>query len=270
MFYRLKLAFLRHPKGSYLWRYWMAWRGMEPGNYADLPRFVQQYASGSSFADIGCMWGVNGRYSFVAEDAGATSIKGIDVFGPTPEFEDEVRSRNSKVEFVLGDVCSEETIDEIGAADVVLCAGVLYHHPSPYELLVALRRICRKTLILRTFAIPENKRLRNSAIFFPHLTEPNRDLWNLQRQGLVEQLGITCDFDPAEGYGNYFWGMTPSCLRSLLKVAGFAVIEQSPEPFAQTFICKPVGQPLGHEVPEVDQARKIAADISEQGIARSA
>lgn len=51
--------------------------------------YVREYVPSRSFADIGCMWGVNGEYSFVAEEAGATLVKAVDVFGPTPEFRGE-------------------------------------------------------------------------------------------------------------------------------------------------------------------------------------
>ncbi len=105
------------------------------------------------------MWGVNGEYAFLAEKLGATVVKGVDVFGPTPEFEDKKKERNSSVEFILGDITSADTIKRVGIVDIVFCAGVLYHHPSPFDLLVALRRICKKTLILRTSAIPEIKGL---------------------------------------------------------------------------------------------------------------
>ncbi len=37
--------------------------------------------------------GVNGDYCFTAEEAEATQVKGVDVFGPTPEFEQKKRER---------------------------------------------------------------------------------------------------------------------------------------------------------------------------------
>jgi hypothetical protein len=204
----------------------------------------------SSFADIGCMWGVNGEYAFIAEQSGATSVKAVDVFGPTPEFEAKRKAYNSYVEFILGDATQPETIARIGVADVVFCAGVLYHHPSPFDLLTALRRICGAVLILRTSTIPENPRLRNSAVYFPMLTEKDRRLWNLSNLGVLRQVGITDGFDPREGYGNWFWGLTPSCLMSLLKTAGFEITFRANEPFAQTVICLPVDVPFAHDMPD--------------------
>jgi SAM-dependent methyltransferase len=270
MLYRWKVRLLKHPRLNRLWRGWRARQGEILGSYDRLPEYIRNHVPGRSFADIGCMWGVNGRYSFLAEEAGATSVKAVDVFGPTPEFEHERISRNSRVEFVLGDITRTGTIDAIGKADVVFCAGVLYHHPSPFDLLVALRRICGETLILRTSTIPEVRGLPNAAVYFPMLDAKGRELWNLKSLGLLHQAGISNEFQPAEGYGNWFWGLTPSCLESLLKTAGFRVDFRATEAFAQTVVCAAVAPALEHRLPDQESARMVAAEISAAGIARPA
>src|SRR5678816_4472762 len=127
MLYRWKVRSLKIPRLNLLWRYWHGRRGDIMGSYAQLPDYIRRYAPGRAFADIGCMWGVNGEYAFVAAEAGASRVVGVDVFGPTPEFEESRRARAPRVEFVLGDISSAETIRRIGEVDVVLCAGVLYH-----------------------------------------------------------------------------------------------------------------------------------------------
>jgi hypothetical protein len=270
MLYTLKVRFLKRPRGNLFWRYWRAWRGSTVGEYNRLPEYIRQYAPGRSFVDIGCMWGVNGEYTFLAEEVGATVVKGVDVFGPTPEFETKKLARKSSVEFILGDAGHPDTIARVGVVDVVFCAGVLYHHPSPFDLLVALRRMCAQTLILRTSSIPEIDGLPNAAVYFPMLEPKDRHLWNLKSLGLLRQVGITDGFEPREGYGNWFWGMTPSCLISLLKTAGFRVEHQATEAFAQTFICSPVEVPFAHRLPDEDESRSIADAVSEAGIARPA
>lgn len=270
MFYKLKVRFLKNPRGNYYWRKRRARKGDKVGEYAFIPKFIKEYAPGSSFVDIGCMWGVNGEYAFLAEEAGATAVKGVDVFGPTPEFAEKKLQRNSSVEFILGDASHPATLSKIGIVDVVLCAGVLYHHPSPFDLLVALRRMCRKTLILRSSTIPEIDGLPNAAVYFPMLKEKDRKLWNLSSLGLAGQLGISTPFKPEEGYGNWFWGMTPSCMKSLTETAGFRVDHQYTEAFAQTLICTPVDIPFAHRLPGEDEARQMAEMISEAGIAKPA
>lgn len=213
---------------------------------------------------------MNGEYAFLAEEAGATRVVGVDVFGPTPEFEEKKRARGSSVEFILGDISSVETLRRIGQVDVVFCAGVLYHHPSPFDLLVALRRICGETLILRTSTIPEVRGLPNAAVYFPMLDAKARELWNLKSLGLLHQAGISNEFQAGEGYGNWFWGLTPSCLESLLKTAGFRVDFRATEAFAQTVVCTAVEAPLAHRLPGEEEARQVAAEISAAGIARPA
>jgi len=270
MLYRWKVRFLKRPRLNLLWRHWRAKQGDVLGSYDRLPEFIRNHAPGKSFADIGCMWGVNGEYSFLAEAAGATAVTAVDVFGPTPEFEEKRHARGSEVRFVLGDITKADTLEEIGQADVVFCAGVLYHHPSPFDLLVALRRICRETLILRTSTIPEVRGLPNAAVYFPMLSPEARELWNLKSLGLLHQAGISNEFQPQEGYGNWFWGLTPSCLESLLKTAGFRVDFRATEAFAHTCVCTAVAPALEHQLPDQMSARRLAEQISAAGIARPA
>jgi SAM-dependent methyltransferase len=270
MLYRWKVRSLKVPRLNQLWRRWRARRGDVLGSYDRLPDYIRRHAPGRSFADIGCMWGVDGEYAFIAEEAGATKITAVDVFGPTPEFEEKHRARRSRVEFVLGDVTRRDTLERIGETDVVFCAGVLYHHPSPFDLLVALRHICRETLILRTSTIPEVRGLPNAAVYFPMLDARGRALWNLESLGLAHQAGISGEFQPSDGYGNWFWGLTPSCLESLLKTAGFRVDFRAAEAFARTCICTPVAPALQHEVPDAFSARRMGAEISAAGTAHPA
>ncbi|UCC64484.1 MAG: DUF1698 domain-containing protein [Anaerolineae bacterium] len=270
MLYTWKVRFLKKWSVNVLWRYWRVWRGDDVGEYNRLPEYIRAYAPGRSFVDIGCMWGVNGEYAFVAEEAGATVVKAVDVFGPTPEFEAKKQARNSSVEFILGDASQPETIARVGVADVVFCAGVLYHHPSPFDLLVALRRMCGQTLILRTATIPEIRGLPNAAVYFPMLKSKDRRLWNLASLGVPRQAGITDGFEPGQGYGNWFWGLTPSCVTSLLETAGFRVDHRAPEAFVQTFICSSVAVPFAQQLPSESEARRRGAAVSAAGIARPA
>ena len=270
MVYRWKVRSLKIPRLNLLWRNWRARRGDAIGSYDRLPEYIRRHAPGKTFADIGCMWGVNGEYAFVAEQAGATAVTAVDVFGPTPEFEEKKRARGSSVEFILGDITRASTLARIGQVDVTFCAGVLYHHPSPFDLLVALRRICRETLILRTSTIPEVRGLPNAAVYFPMMDAGGRELWNLRSLGVLHQAGISNAFQPQDGYGNWFWGLTPSCLESLLKTAGFRVDFRATEAFAQTVVCTAVAAPLEHQLPDEVEARMLAEEISRAGIAKPA
>jgi hypothetical protein len=130
--------------------------------------------------------------------------------------------------------------------------------------------ICRQTLTLRTSTIPEIEGLPNAAVFFPMLDQRGRELWNLKGLGVQYQAGITNPFQPQEGYGNWFWGLTPSCLESLLETAGFRIESRATEAFAQTVVCTAVSAPLDHKLPGEEEARRLAAEISAAGIAKPA
>lgn len=270
MLYCWKVRALKIPRINLWWRGWRARRGDIIGSYDRLPEYIRRHAPGKSLADIGCMWGVNGEYAFIAEEAGASSVKAVDVFGPTPEFLEKKQTRSSRVEFILGDITQPDTISRVGIVDVVFCAGVLYHHPSPFNLLSALRRICRETLILRSSTIPEVRGLPNAAVYFPMLGADGRQLWNLKSLGVQHQSGISTEFQPQEGYGNWFWGLSPSCLMSLLQTAGFRIDFRASEAFAQTMVCTAVNPPFAHRLPDEPEAREMGSAISDAGIARPA
>lgn len=209
--------------------------GTKPGILnADL---VRKYVPGKSFADIGALWGINGQNSFIAEESGAKKVLAVDIYPESATFVEEKKRRNSKVSFIQGDIHQSKTIDAIGVYDVVLCSGVLYHTPDPIHLLTRLRAICGGTLILNTASIPEIPGIRNGAVLYPFLNAKQRYIWNRQTSG---QIGITGPYEPDEGYANWFWGMTPSCIESMLTCAGFEVKERFISPFIAIFVCNAV------------------------------
>jgi hypothetical protein len=98
-----------------------------------------------------------------------------------------------------------------------------------------LRAITKEILILNTASIPEMKGVKNGGVFYPFLDESQRKIWNRK---MGSQKAITGPYEPEEGYGNWFWGMTPSLIESLLKTAGFEVIERHIYNFRAVFVCK--------------------------------
>jgi len=235
MLYKLSVLAL---KSSFMKRAVQGLRKLGARNHAiDNAVLIKKYAPGKSFADIGCMWGVDGANSFLAEESGATNVKAVDVYPASERFLEEKEARSSAVQFVLGDVNLPETIEQLGVSDVVLCSGVLYHTPDPFRLLTRLRAICRETLILNTQSIPEMHGIRNAAVFYPFLPEEQRRLWD---RGVGTQKAIRGPYEPESGYGNWFWGMTPSAIESMLRCAGFEVDERFVSPFGCIFVCRPV------------------------------
>ncbi len=196
---------------------------------------VKKYSKGKTFVDIGALWGIHGLNTFVAEESGALRSIAVDVYSETPEFLETVRKKNSRVEFIRGDINNEETIKKIGFCDVVLCSGVVYHTPSPIDMFMRLRMITKETLILNTASIPEFFGVKNVAVFYPFLSKEQRNIWN---RGIGSQKAITGPYEPQEGYANWFWGMTPSAIESMLLLAGFEVTERFVYNFRTVFVCK--------------------------------
>jgi hypothetical protein len=97
------------------------------------------------------------------------------------------------------------------------------------------------------------------------LPPKRRRLWKLTSLGVGRQVGITDGFEPNEGYGNWFWGLTPSCLMSLLETAGFKIDFCAKEAFAQTVLCSTVDAPFVHRLPDETEARKMGETISATG-----
>ncbi len=183
--------------------------------------FVAEHAAGRSFADVGCMWQVDGGIAFAAEDAAATRVSGMDLMGRTPAFDAEHARRDSKVRFVQGDLHDEAALERLGVHDVVWCSGVLYHAPHPLLTLERLASVTGQTLLLATETLPERRFAKNVCVFAP---EPGVHPTHTE------------PFDPARGYVNWYWGITPSALRAMLGATGFSVEEEHRTAFHATVV----------------------------------
>ena len=186
----------------------------------DREAIVAEHVAGRSFLDVGCMWSVHGRVAFVAEEAGATGVTGIDVMGETPEYRAEHARRSSSMRFVQGDLHDPSTLEAAGPHDVVWCSGVLYHAPNPIHTLECLRSVCGETLLLATEVLPDMPGVPGACVLYPALDDAGRRAYAAAPGG--EAIGVTTPYDADAGFGNWFWGITPSALSGMLKVAGFA------------------------------------------------
>ena len=242
MIYRLRVRL----QASYLGRIGSKALRLAGRKQKTVADFIREHVvPGGSFVDVGCMWRVNGQNCFVAEQAGAGRVVGVDVTPATPEFTAKREASNSAIEFIHGDATSPEVMAKIGEIDVVFCSGVLYHHPSPYELLLALREICGGKLILANQVIPEIRGVPHAAVYWPMLSPRDRRIWDLTSWGPGEQVGISTPYLPDTGYSNWFWGMTPSCTAALMATAGFKVESyHATNAFHGVFICSLAAKPI--------------------------
>lgn len=184
---------------------------------------IARHAPGRSFVDVGCMWKVHGALCFAAEDAGASAVTGVDVMAASEPFLREVNRRGSNVRFIEGDLHDAATVSAIGPQDVVWCSGVLYHAPHPLLTLERLRELTTGTLLLATETVPETPGRPNTCIVAP---------------GPVDHPNARPPTGPAQGYGPWYWGITPSALRAMLTVAGFEIVEEHLLAFHATVVAR--------------------------------
>ena len=170
------------------------------------------------------MWSVDGAIAFVAEEAGATRVTGLDVMGETPAYQDEHARRRSRVRFVQGDLHEQATVAAVGPHDVVWCSGVIYHAPHPLLTLQRLRALTGQTLILASEVAREVRGRPNTCVFAP---PPGA------------HPGITEPLDPARGYVGWYWLPSPSALRAMLAATGFAIDDEHATKHHLTLIASP-------------------------------
>lgn len=233
MFYKIKVNIFKNQFLRNIYRQFFKRNNVKSG---DVRRYyIGKYAIDKTFIDVGCMWGVNGYFAFLAEEVGSKESTGFDIYPPSDEFKKMHAEKNSKVRFVNGDINSMKDLEELGKFDVVYCTGLLYHVPDPIYTLNRLRQISKDILIIGTAIIPEFNGIQNGAVYYPLLDEKQRKIWDL-KQG--DQIAINSPYDYRQGYGNWIWGFSESCLESMIKTSGFDIIEKSVGKFYSYVVCK--------------------------------
>lgn len=217
-------------------------------------QWVREHAPGHSFADIGGIFKYMGEMAFLAEELGATKVTEFDVADPDlvaeghndwSWFEKKHKERDSMIRYVQGDLEEPASVERIGPHDIVFFSGVLYHSPNPVRQLIQLRAITRQLAFISTLTIPEIPGFKQAAIFYPYLSAADRAPYAAGYGFSGDLLGIGRPFDdrPMYGYGNCWWGITPSALLAMLETARFEVVEQrrlSISPYVTEVVVKPV------------------------------
>jgi hypothetical protein len=188
----------------------------------DILAWLDQHAAGRSLVDVGGIWGDHWG-AFDAEERGARSVTLLDVTPPTEACLAEQERRGTHVRFVTGDLHDVNVLEEVGAHDITLCSGVLYHSPNPCLTLERLRSITTSYLVLGTQAVQEVPGIPQACIFYPCLTEAQRLAFAAHIPGIAN--GLTTSFDPALDYSNWWWGFSRSALRAMLQATGWEMLE---------------------------------------------
>ncbi len=206
------------------------------GTQPDREDVVRRHAAGKTFCDVGCMWKVHGRIAFVAEEAGATSVTGVDLMEASPEFLSEHERRESAVRFVRGDLHDAATVADVGPHQVVWCSGVLYHAPNPVLTLQRLRELTTELLILQTMTLPELPGVKQGLVFYPGVS--NQRLYARWGEEAARSLRLP---EPGEDpYAPWWWGISRSALAAMLRAARFEPVEEWGDPFAVHVLARPV------------------------------
>ena len=247
-------------------RRWIAQR-REPARPDGTAEFLRRYAAGSSFVDVGGMYGISGDIAFRAERAGATEVTLFDAGEPTPDFRARAAASNSAIRTVQGDLEDPLALAQIGLHDLVYCAGVIYHTPNPVLQLLHLREITRRYLFISSATIPEIPGFPQACVYLPHLGLAERAPLARGADDPNMAIGLGTPFDdrPMYGHGNFWFGMTPSALRAMLVTARFEVIEEFRPyryPWGVQYLAQPVDTPP--LLPPVDYFRRRGEALAQQ------
>jgi len=166
------------------------------------------------------MWRVDGAYAFHALASGATAVTGIDINPATPKFCERNAAAKDRVRFVQSDINDPALPDRVGEFDVVFCSGVLYHVPNPVFSIEQLRRLCRGTLILTTASVLERE-TPHAAVFLPYLDVAERQRLDFDFSAPARKRGLDSAVVEHRGYANWLWLPTASCVRAMVRFAGF-------------------------------------------------
>jgi hypothetical protein len=236
-------------------------------SHATRLRVLRRYAPGRTFVDIGGMYGMEGEIAFQAEQAGATAVTLFDASEPTPGFRDRHQREGSGIRLVQGNLEDPGSTAQIGAHDLVWCTGVIYHSPHPVLQLIQLREITTGLLYLGSATIPEIPGFPNATIYYPYLNNRARAPY---ARGMLDPdraiaVGTPFDDRPMYGHANFWWGITPSALRAMLRTARFEVIEEFSHgafyPWGLDLLARPI--PGSPSLPPVDYYRTRGARLAE-------
>ncbi|MEG3858190.1 tetratricopeptide repeat protein [Microcoleus sp. herbarium12] len=206
-------------------------------------RYLARVVKNRTFAEVGGLWGTVNEKVSVASKYGAVSLTMIDVTPAAAEFWQDFRDRMASLNIANYNCISRDItqiqLSEIGEPyGVIHCAGVLYHHPHPLQILTSLRQITGEYLILTsaiTQELIENERGRyqipaSGVIFIPALGEAERAILTAYWQQYTHGTPIFGLFQKAvfdiNDFGPWWWLPTASALESMCKVAGFKVLDK--------------------------------------------
>ena len=191
---------------------------------------IRRYAPGRSFVDIACLWVVEGAAAFLAESVGASPVTAMDKWPATEGYEATHARLGSAVRFVQGDLHDTSTVEAIGVHDVVWCSGLLYHTHDPVRIVAHLSELTGRYLILGSKTTPAVPGLPGVAVYYPGLPPAGRAVYQPTAGALAEP------FNAATFGVNWYWGLTPDAMSSIVRSVGsFDLVESVELPWLGRF-----------------------------------
>ncbi|MEP6518457.1 tetratricopeptide repeat protein [Microcoleus vaginatus] len=206
-------------------------------------RYIARVVKGKTFAEVGGLWGTVSEKVSVASKYGAVSLTMIDAMPASLHWWQDFHARMTSLN-IANYHCINQDITQIQLADigepydVVHCAGVLYHHPHPLQILVALRQITREHLVFTsaiTQEVIENELgcyeiPASGVMFIPALDDAERAILTAYWRTYINNnalIGITekAVFD-MDNFAPWWWLPTATALEAMCKVAGFNVLDK--------------------------------------------
>jgi hypothetical protein len=206
-------------------------------------RYIARVVKGKTFAEVGGLWGTASEKLSVASKYGAAAVTMIDVMPISLQLGQDFRDRMTSLN-IANYNCLKRDITQIQLAeiseayDVVHCAGVLFHHPHPLQILTSLRQITGQYLIVTsaiTQEVIENERGRyeippSGVIFIPALGEAERAILTAYWQPYTHGTPIIPLIEKAvfdiNDFAACWWLPTATALEAMCKVAGFKVLDK--------------------------------------------
>jgi tRNA (mo5U34)-methyltransferase len=190
------------------------WRILEP--------FVPKNLTGKTVLDIGCN---AGYFSFEMKRRGASRVVGIDIM-PHVLAQARFLSAWFDVPVELREMDTYDVAD-LGSFDFVVFVGVLYHLKHPLYALEKIASICRDTMLFQSI-------IRGPlGDFNPEEDYPNAEVLAFDLPAYPKLYFIEKSFN---GDVSNWWFATRSCLKAMLRTAGFREIIDTAS--SDTFICR--------------------------------
>ena len=191
------------------------WRVLDP--------LVPKTLGGKSVLDIGCNSGI---FALEMKKRGAGRVVGIDIM-PHLLAQSRFASHWFELPLELYEVGAYD-VESLGSAfDIVVFIGVLYHLKHPLYALEKIASVCKDTMYFQSVVRGPAGDIEtaddyavNEAAVFDHPAWPK--LYFVEKK--------------FNGDESNWWFATRSCLKAMLRVAGFRTIEDTPNP--EILVCR--------------------------------